>query len=293
MPGVHFGGYFSSKGINVSAAASSSASNSPRPSLTDQFLTSMTKFHQIGTPRSETGSISQAGGQSWYQLPPRPPTQPADLPLEPSGMRSPGNQLTQLSRSLFPGQTEQTTAESMRIVARPYDQIPAATSKARPPPPPEFEPTVPSSTDTRSVEEYPWWERYYDGADVNAGGEGPGGVYHFRTRLRNNRVGLLIDPGAHGNLIGSETAARLEQQTESIGARSSRPLHRPLSVRERLADGHRGSSIQHLDARGIRWPARRHLHCSSDSWQHAASSAWPRDPHWTVGHPSSTPMVEG
>ena len=230
LPGVHFGGYFSNKGIDVSAATSSSASNSPRPSLTDQFLTSMTKFYQIGTPRSETGSSSQIGGQSWYQLPPRPPTQPVDLPLEPSGMRISGNQLTQLSRSLFPGQTEQPSSESMRAVARPYDSVPAAASKARPPPPPEFEPTVPSSTDTRSVEGYPWWERYYDGVDTTAEGGGAGGVYHFRTRLRGNRVGLLIDPGAHGNLIGSETAARLEQQTESIGARSSRPLHRPLSV---------------------------------------------------------------
>ena len=37
--------------------------------------------------------------------------------------------------------------------------------------------------------------------------------YHLRTRLSGNRVGLLVDPGAHDNLMGSETAWRMSEQT--------------------------------------------------------------------------------
>ena len=36
-------------------------------------------------------------------------------------------------------------------------------------------------------------------------------AYHLRTRLGGDRVGLLVDPGAHDNLVGSRTADRMVQ----------------------------------------------------------------------------------
>ena len=36
-------------------------------------------------------------------------------------------------------------------------------------------------------------------------------AYHLRTRLPEDRPGLLVDPGAHDNLIGDRTASRMEE----------------------------------------------------------------------------------
>ena len=53
-----------------------------------------------------------------------------------------------------------------------------------------------------------WWESDTDAVDHSAAT----GMYHERTRLAGNRVGLLVDPGAHDNLVGGLTAAQMETQ---------------------------------------------------------------------------------
>ncbi|CAJ1434401.1 unnamed protein product [Effrenium voratum] len=71
---------------------------------------------------------------------------------------------------------------------------------------------------------FPWWE---------VENEIPGqvgdrqGTYHLKTRLDGNRVGLLVDPGAHDNLIGSRT---LEKLTLQVGPHRERPLTRKLTI---------------------------------------------------------------
>ena len=69
---------------------------------------------------------------------------------------------------------------------------------------------------------FPWWE-----VDEQRDGEALGSAYHMKTRFPDGRVGLLIDPGAHDNLIGAET---LQKLTNQVGPHSERPLTRPLSV---------------------------------------------------------------
>ena len=50
-----------------------------------------------------------------------------------------------------------------------------------------------TSTEHRSCDNFPWWER------LGAGTSDPEAAasFHVRTRLPGNRVGLLVDPGAH------------------------------------------------------------------------------------------------
>ena len=55
---------------------------------------------------------------------------------------------------------------------------------------------------------YPWWEV----VDVPAGSTSDAAVFHLRTRLAGDRVGLLVDPGAHDNLAGENTMRRLSEQ---------------------------------------------------------------------------------
>ena len=55
---------------------------------------------------------------------------------------------------------------------------------------------------------YPWWDCPQNQSDPE--------VYHVRTRLAG-QVGLLVDPGAHDNLIGSETAELMSQQLSEQG----------------------------------------------------------------------------
>ena len=55
---------------------------------------------------------------------------------------------------------------------------------------------------------FPWWEtESLDNVLTNA----CSGMYHLRTRIAG-KVGLLVDPGAHDNLIGGNTAQLLEKQ---------------------------------------------------------------------------------
>ena len=63
---------------------------------------------------------------------------------------------------------------------------------------------------------FPWWEC-----------EGAAGAYHLRTRLPGNEVGLLVDPGAHDNLVGANTMARMVEIAQQKGFGS---LVRPLAT---------------------------------------------------------------
>ena len=57
------------------------------------------------------------------------------------------------------------------------------------------------------------WEADLDDCSERVTGDTSDTVrsYHLRTRLDGNRVGLLVDPGAHDNLVGGRTADRMEQ----------------------------------------------------------------------------------
>ena len=74
---------------------------------------------------------------------------------------------------------------------------------------------------------YPWWE-----IDTNKEDEKmkstTEGTYHLRTRLRSGAVGLLVDPGAHDNLIGELTAQQMCQELNT--ELEHRTLDKPLPV---------------------------------------------------------------
>ena len=68
---------------------------------------------------------------------------------------------------------------------------------------------------------FPWW---HSDCPVDM-------VYHTKTRLKSGKAALLVDPGAHGNLIGSQTMAQLVAQAASYGHSSrKRTLARQMSV---------------------------------------------------------------
>lgn len=66
---------------------------------------------------------------------------------------------------------------------------------------------------------YPWWDCAQNQADPE--------MYHVRTRL-SGQVGLLVDPGAHDNLIGSETAELMAVQLKA--EQKTKTLDRALTV---------------------------------------------------------------
>eukprot|EP00435_Cladocopium_sp_Y103_P046747 s730_g13.t1 len=75
---------------------------------------------------------------------------------------------------------------------------------------------------------FPWWE--VDALKDDDAGQKSAteGTYHLRTRLRSGAVGLLVDPGAHDNLIGEITA---KQMCNELNTKlESRTLDKPLPV---------------------------------------------------------------
>ena len=64
-----------------------------------------------------------------------------------------------------------------------------------------------------------WWETDEQGdagsveATLPADVISSGATYHMKTRLEGDRPGLLVDPGAHDNLVGSETVKRMGEVT--------------------------------------------------------------------------------
>ena len=67
-----------------------------------------------------------------------------------------------------------------------------------------------------------WWEH------ANAAEPQDAQAYHSKTRLPSGRIGLLVDPGAHDNLVGGLTSDAMCDQL-GVEARS-RTLNRSLSV---------------------------------------------------------------
>ena len=54
---------------------------------------------------------------------------------------------------------------------------------------------------------------------------------HERTRLENDEMGILIDPGAHGNLVGENWAKKQAEKASRFGyATHVTPLREPLEV---------------------------------------------------------------
>lgn len=82
---------------------------------------------------------------------------------------------------------------------------------------------------------FPWWETAFDlenEAPVESSSSSrpfiPAPAFHTMTCLDDGTIGLLVDPGAHDNLAGSNTIRHLANQ---IGAQvSHRRLELPLSV---------------------------------------------------------------
>ena len=68
---------------------------------------------------------------------------------------------------------------------------------------------------------FPWW---HSDNPVDM-------VYHAKTRLKGGKAALLVDPGAHGNLVGSDTMAQLVAQAATFGHSSRRRrLPKQMSV---------------------------------------------------------------
>ena len=70
---------------------------------------------------------------------------------------------------------------------------------------------------------FPWWPMPTSDAEMMA--------YHSNTRLTTGEMGLLVDPGAHGNLMGSEWAADMRKLVREQGLDCAvSPMNPPLEV---------------------------------------------------------------
>ena len=69
---------------------------------------------------------------------------------------------------------------------------------------------------------FPWWEAFSVGQKVVKNV-----TYHLRTRIQGI-VGLLVDPGAHDNLVGDRTLAAMADQSGEQPV--TRPLQQPMAV---------------------------------------------------------------
>lgn len=78
-------------------------------------------------------------------------------------------------------------------------------------------------SDLLDYPDYPWWETMTSGKTQAVDPMS----YHVRTRI-NGQVGLLVDPGAHDNLIGSETCELMAEQLRTTV--TSKQLNKPLVV---------------------------------------------------------------
>ncbi|CAE7212919.1 unnamed protein product [Symbiodinium sp. CCMP2456] len=95
-----------------------------------------------------------------------------------------------------------------------------------------------------------WWEVDDDGSTYDAASAADAGnakAYHLRTRLANDRPGLLIDPGAHDNLVGERTAQRMQ---EIVGVKAkSLKMNRSLSVEGVGKDSQQADVAQRMTLR--------------------------------------------
>ena len=71
---------------------------------------------------------------------------------------------------------------------------------------------------------YPWWP-------IPSNSDATEGIYHSRTRLEGGREGLLVDPGAFSNLMGSKWMERQAKIASDHGRQAhTLPLESPLRV---------------------------------------------------------------
>ncbi|CAE7437517.1 unnamed protein product [Symbiodinium necroappetens] len=111
-----------------------------------------------------------------------------------------------------------------------------------------------------------WWEADEEGSTYDTAPTGDTNnakAYHLRTRLANDRPGLLIDPGAHDNLVGERTAQRM-QEIVGVKAKSLR-MNRSLSVEGVGKDSQQADVAQRMALRL----------CSDDNKQVAGSFTAP------------------
>ncbi|CAK8991858.1 Uncharacterized protein SCF082_LOCUS2835 [Durusdinium trenchii] len=122
-------------------------------------------------------------------------------------------------------------------------------------PPPSEAPFVGRAEDAAS---FPWWE-VEDGATCDRQTQPQiGAAYHLRTRRKDGTVGLLIDPGARDNLIGSVTARQMCQELAS--KLQERQMDKSLPVegvykQAHVADISARISMNVIDAAGDATPA--------------------------------------
>lgn len=116
----------------------------------------------------------------------------------------------------------------------------------------------PHSGRAEDAASFPWWE-VEDGATCDRQTQPQiGAAYHLRTRRKDGTVGLLIDPGARDNLIGSVTARQMCQELAS--KLQERQMDKSLPVegvykQAHVADISARISMNVIDAAGDATPA--------------------------------------
>ncbi|OLP76419.1 hypothetical protein AK812_SmicGene43651 [Symbiodinium microadriaticum] len=88
---------------------------------------------------------------------------------------------------------------------------------------------------------FAWWESPVDDPKAEAKQAGLCDIYHERTRV-HGKVGLLVDPGAHDNLCGSNT---MELMADQLGCQvEAKELSRPLNV-QGVGKGSQQARVSH------------------------------------------------
>ena len=180
------------------------------------FEIELGRLKSVSQPASEVGSAGQLSQHSQAS-----PVNPNSPPTWEPGTTSAASEYV-----------EQPSSSSSNAIERLVSGAPDPAY----PPPTTIAPKVPMSFKTPSrkkddasrkqvVDElssflnYPWWEVNTTAVDASES------MYHLRTRLAGDRVGLLVDPGAHDNLVGESTMQRLGEQvghTPSVNSLSKK-----------------------------------------------------------------------
>ena len=231
IPGVTFSSHF------VSAASQSSV----RAGL-EQELEALSQASALSSRRSLERSGGQASIEGRMQGPPE--WEPGDAPTTsrlPSPQIHPDDSASQVSPV----------------------EVPQVQPLIRGAPPPKYPPpsSRPSNAEHSEQERrkttlqlqtmlYPWWETGTEDVGASEAAGQTTGVYHERTRVKG-KVGLLVDPGAHDNLVGDRTMKLLSSQVKCKP--SIRTLERPLSV-QGVGNGSQQADLSHGVEFSIRAP---------------------------------------
>ncbi|CAE7553939.1 RE2 [Symbiodinium sp. CCMP2456] len=239
IPGVTFSAHF------VSAASQSSV----RTGL-EQELEALSQASALSSRRSLERSGGQASIENRGQGPPEwEPGAASASSRVPSSQIHPDDSASQVSRSEVP-------AVQPLIRGAPPPKYP----------PPSSRPSNPSNNEHSEQERrrttlqlqtmlYPWWETGTEDVGASESVGQSAGVYHERTRVKG-KVGLLVDPGAHDNLVGDRTMKLLSSQVKCKPA--IRPLERPLSV-QGVGNGSQQADLSHGVEFSIRAPGMSNI----------------------------------